>query len=178
MAGDWTVRLRYRAGLGILGFEPEFRALHVHADEAWIDGWNFSSDVNQVPSFGDFDGDGIAEFLVVSSWGIGVLKAKSGRWCQILVKPNGTKCDGWKLDTADNHFGPVADFNGDGRAEVLLSSPWGIGVFALQGNALHPLMMAANGSHLGDWIIARTDQVVGAGNFCTAKPSILIKKNS
>jgi hypothetical protein len=31
---------------------------------------------------------------------------------------------GW-LNTADNHLGPVADFDGDGRAEILVTSPWG-----------------------------------------------------
>ncbi len=45
-----------------------------------------------------------------------------------MMAPNGTRFGDWLLNTADNTFGPVGDFDGDGHAEILVSSPWGIGV--------------------------------------------------
>lgn len=41
-----------------------------------------------------------------------------------VIAPNGTRFGGWNLQTGDNRFGPVADFDGDGRAEMVISSPW------------------------------------------------------
>ena len=43
----------------------------------------------------------------------------------LMLAPNGTRFGGWLLNTADNHFGPVADFDGDGRAEILVTRPLG-----------------------------------------------------
>ena len=37
------------------------------------------------------------------------------------------------LNTADNRFELSADFDGDGRAEILVTSPWGIGILKLSG---------------------------------------------
>lgn len=40
---------------------------------------------------------------------------------------NGSRFGGWLLDTHDNHFKAFSDLTGDGRADVLVTSPWGIG---------------------------------------------------
>ena len=45
-----------------------------------------------------------------------------------MMQPNGTRFGGWLLNTADNHFGPAGDYDGDGKAEILVASPWGIGI--------------------------------------------------
>ena len=153
-------------------------------------GWLLNTADNHFGPPGDFDGDGHAETLVVSPWGIGMLKL-SGRddgrahdgaerhalrrlaaehgattrsvrpatstattrprssWrapgasacskragatmAAPMMAPNGTRFGGWLLNTADNSFGPVGDFDGDGHAEILVTSPWGIGVFKLTG---------------------------------------------
>jgi hypothetical protein len=36
------------------------------------------------------------------------------------MAPNGTRFGGWLLNTADNRFGPVGDFDGDGKTELLV----------------------------------------------------------
>lgn len=71
----------------------------------------------------DYDGDGRAEVFVSSPWGIGLLKFVDGTLTAPMMQPNGTRFDGWLLNTADNRFGPIGDYDGDGRAEILITSP-------------------------------------------------------
>lgn len=51
-----------------------------------------------------FDGDGRAEILVTSPWGIGILKLAGNTLNGPMMAANGTRFDGWLLNTADNHF--------------------------------------------------------------------------
>ena len=66
----------------------------------------------------DYDGDGRAEILITSPWGIGILEQSGSTMAAPTMKPNGTRFGGWLLNTADNHFGPPGDYDGDGRADV------------------------------------------------------------
>ena len=59
------------------------------------------------------------------------------------MQPNGTRFGGWLLNTADNHFGPPGDYDGDGRAELLVTSPWGIGILEQAGATMAAPTMAA-----------------------------------
>ena len=77
---------------------------------------------------GDVDGDGHTEVIVTSPWGIGILKQAGATMTAPMMAPNGTRFGGWLLNTGDNTFGPIADYDGDGRAEILVTSPWGIGI--------------------------------------------------
>jgi len=45
--------------------------------------------------------------------------------------------------------GKKSDFDGDGKAEILIASPWGIGILKLAGNTLTVPMMAPNGTRFG-----------------------------
>ena len=94
-------------------------------------GWLLNTADNTFGPVGDFDGDGHAEILVTSPWGIGVFKLAGGTFTCRMMAPNGTRFGGWLLNTADNTFGPVGDFDGDGHGEILVTSPWGIGMFKL-----------------------------------------------
>src|SRR3990170_4269252 len=99
----------------------------------------------------DFDGDGRSELLVSSPWGLGLLEMSGSTFNAAVMAPNGTRFGGWNLQTGDNRFGPTGDFDGDGRAEIVFSSPWGIGVLEQRENTLAPLMMAPNGTRFGGW---------------------------
>jgi hypothetical protein len=100
---------------------------------------------------GDVDGDKRAEILVSSPWGIGILKQSGATMTAPMMQPNGTRFGGWLLNTADNEFGPLADYDGDSRAEIVVTSPWGIGILKLSGKTLAAPMMAANGTDFGGW---------------------------
>lgn len=168
--GDWTVRLRYRGCLGILGFDPQFRALHVHADQAWIDGWNFDTMLNTIRGIGDIDGDGIAEFVISSEWGIGVLKHDGSRWRQVMAAPKDTWFGGWRYDASVNvgkdMIQAIGNFSGGAAREILLTSSWGIGVLKLAGSTLTSVVVQPNGTQFGGWLFdSRANQIVGFGDM-------------
>jgi hypothetical protein len=58
-------------------------------------------------SVGDLDGDGHAESVVSSPWGVGVLKLAGDQLTAPMMAPNGTRFGGWLLNTADNQLGTV-----------------------------------------------------------------------
>jgi hypothetical protein len=57
------------------------------------------------------------------------------------LQPNGTRFGGWLLNTSDNQFGPAADYDGDGRVELLITSPWGFGILKQAGATMAAPMM-------------------------------------
>src|SRR5262245_3604536 len=116
-------------------------------------GWLLNTADNRFDLIGDFDGDGKTEMLVTSPWGIGVLKASGSTYAAPLMAPNGTRFGGWLLNTADNRFGPIGDFNGDGKVEILVTSPWGIGIFQMSGGTFTVLMMAETGTRIRGWLL-------------------------
>ncbi|HZK05011.1 MAG TPA: S8 family serine peptidase [Actinomycetaceae bacterium] len=131
-----------------------------------FNGWLLNTADNQFPLTGDFDGDGRAETLVTSPWGIGVLKTSGNSYTALMLKPNGTRFGGWLLNTADNEFGPVGDFDGDGRDEILIRSPWGIALLKLSGSTFITVVMAANGTRFGGWLLNTADNRFGpVGDF-------------
>src|SRR5438094_9242499 len=105
----------------------------------------------------DFDGDGKAEIPVSSPWGIGILKLSGSTLNAPMMAPNGTRFGGWLLNTADNHLDPTGDLDGDGRDEILVASPWGIGVLELSGGRLAAPMMAASATRLGGGQLTAAD---------------------
>ena len=83
-----------------------------------------------------------------------------------MMQPNGTRFGGWLLNTADNAFGPAADFNGDGVPELFIRSPWGVGILRQAGNTMTVLMMAPNGTRFGGWLLNTADNSFGsAGKY-------------
>jgi subtilisin family serine protease len=131
-----------------------------------FDGWLLNTVDNRFPQTGDFDGDGRAEMLVTSPWGVGVLELSGGTYRAPMLKPNGTRFGGWLLNTADNWFGPVGDFDGDGRVEILVRSPWGIALLKLSGSTFVTVLIAANGTRFGGWLLNTADNWFGpVGDF-------------
>ncbi|WP_088889262.1 FG-GAP-like repeat-containing protein [Leptolyngbya ohadii] len=120
-------------------------------------GWLLNTADNRFDLMADFDGDGRTEILVTSPWGMGILKQSGNTLTAPMMAPNGTRFGGWLLNTVDNRFGPVGDFDGDGRAEILVTSPWGISIFKLSGNTITVPAIAANGTRFGDWLLNTAD---------------------
>jgi acyl-CoA hydrolase len=126
-------------------------------------GWLLNTADNHFGPPGDYDGDGNAEILVVSPWGIGILEQAGSTMAAPMIAPNGTRFGGWLLNTADNSFEPVGDFDGDGKAELLVSSPWGLGVLEQAGTTMAAPMMAPNGTRFGGWLLNTADNRLGTG---------------
>lgn len=135
-------------GLGVLGLAgTSLTSTSVHASGTRLGDWVWDSTADRIVGVGDFDGDGHDEILVVSDWGLGIVSLATGR--SLVAVANGTRCGGWLLDTAKNTLRLVADVDGDGRAEIVISSPWGIGVLKLAGTTLTSVALHANGTGLG-----------------------------
>jgi hypothetical protein len=120
-------------------------------------GWLLNTADNSLSAVGDLDGDGPSELLITSPWGIGVLKLSGSTFAVPMIAPNGTRFGGWLLNTADNSFGRVGDFDGIGRTELLVTSPWGLGIFTLSGGTINVPMMAPNGTRFGEWLLNTGD---------------------
>lgn len=119
-----------------------------------------------VGSYLDFDGDGRAEVPIRSAWGIGLLEFTGGALGSPALKPNGARFGGWLLNTTDNVFVEAVDVDGDGRAEMLVTSPWGIGVIKQAGSGFNGIALAGNGTRIGGWLLNTADNRIGPiGDF-------------
>ena len=149
-------------GIGILKLSGgTLTAPMMAANGTRFGGWLLNTGDNQFGPAADYDGDGHAEILVKSPWGIGILKLSGSILNAPMMAPNGTRFGGWLLNTADNQFGPAADYDGDGHAELLISSPWGLGILKLVGGTLNAPMMAPNGTRFGGWLLNTADNRFG-----------------
>lgn len=145
-------------GIGILKLSGStFTVMMMARNGTRFGGWLLNTADNHLVTMADLDGDGKAEIVITSPWGIGILKLSGNTLIAQIMAPNGTRFGGWLLNTLDNRLGPVADFDGDGRAELFISSPWGIGVFKLAGNTFSVPMMAPNGTRFGNWLLNTAD---------------------
>src|SRR5437588_633714 len=124
-------------------------------------GWLLNTADNVIGDIADYDGDGRDEILIYSPWGIGILKLSGSTLTPIMMAPNGTRFGGWLLNTADNEFGPAADYDGDRHAELFVSSPWGLGILKLSGSTLTAPMMQPNGTRFGGWLLNSADNAFG-----------------
>ncbi|MBW4491208.1 MAG: VCBS repeat-containing protein [Trichocoleus desertorum ATA4-8-CV12] len=145
-------------GIGVLKLSGNLLTSAVMAPNGTrFGGWLLNTADNRFDLMADFDGDGRTEILVTSPWGIGILKQSGNTLTAAMMAPNGTRFGDWLLNTADNRFGPVGDFDGDGRAEILVTSPWGLSIFKLSGNTMTVSAIAANGTRFGDWLLNTAD---------------------
>jgi hypothetical protein len=149
-------------GIGVLKQRGNsFGALMLAPNGTRFGGWLLNTTDNHFQWAYDVDGDHCAEIMVTSPWGIGLLALGTGTLDCPVICPNGTCFDGWVLNTADNRFGPVADLDGDGCAEIVITSPWGIGVLKQRGNSFGALMLAPNGMRFGGWLLNTADDGFG-----------------
>jgi hypothetical protein len=168
--GDWSLRLRNRNGLGIVGAGAALASVAVHPQHAWVDEWNFEAGTNPVGGIGDLDGDGVDEIVVTSDWGIGILRHDGVSFRTLMQAPRDTWFGGWRWDatvnTGRDRIQDVVDFTGDGRREILVWSNWGMATLAFGNGTLQPSAIHPNGSRLGGWLFdTSTNVYVGAGRF-------------
>jgi len=149
-------------GIGVLEqLGNTMSGLMLAANGTRFGGWLLNTSDNEVGPLADYDGDGKAEIFISSPWGIGILSFSGSTLTCPMLQPNGTRFGGWLLNTSDNNIGPVADYDGDGKAEILVSSPWGIGILKLSGNTMNCLMLSANGTRFGGWLLDTSQNIFG-----------------
>ena len=145
-------------GLGMLGLtQNNLTRQTASSNSTKLGGWTLNTADNYFKAKADFDGDGRSEVLVVNPSGIGILKFVNGSFSSIATAQNGTRLGGWIINTADNQFLHAANFDGDIKEEILVSSTWGIGILKFGNNTIAPLMIAQNGTRLGNWVLNTAD---------------------
>jgi len=131
-------------------------------------GWLLNTQNDDFGPAGDFDGDGLSELIVTSGWGLGILKQQGGTFAAPFMAANGTKLGDWMLNTPDNRFGPIGDFDGDGHDEILAISRWGIGILKLSDGKLKSIAMLQSGTAvgIGGWRMdINTTRFTAVGDF-------------
>jgi hypothetical protein len=150
------------AGIAILKLAgTTLTALTSQPNGSSLGAWTLDTSVNCFGPTADYDGDGHDEILVTSPWGIGILKLAGDTFTSPVIQPNGTRLGGWALDTSNNKFGPAADYDGNGHAEILVTSSWGIAVLAVSGNTFISPVIQSNGTRLGTWILDTSNNKFG-----------------
>lgn len=154
VSSPWGIGILKRSGTSMI-------PLMMQPNGTRFGGWLLNTADNILGEIADFDGDGHDEVFIKSPWGIGILKLSGTTMTAPMMQPNGTRFGGWLLNTIDNSFGPAADYDGDGKAEILVTSPWGIGILKMSGATMTPLMMAPNGTRFGGWLLNTADNDFG-----------------
>lgn len=153
-------------GIGILTLQGNtLRSLVVKPNGTRFGGWNFTSRQNNIQRIADFTGDGAADLLVTSGWGIGVLKLQGSSLTGAVVKANGTRFGVWNYQSRDNRIPAIGDFNGDGKTDIVVTSGWGLGILTVSGNSLSALMVKPQGTRFGGWNYASSNVIRDAGDF-------------
>jgi len=154
-------------GLGVVTHvDGQWRALAVKPSGTRLGSWNLNADNDRVLGVGDFDGDGKDELVLASGWGIGILRHTGSTFTHLMMAPSGARFGGWNFNATGDTIRAIDDFNGDGKADLVITSAWGIGVLTRSGATLTPLMAAPGGTQFGGWNFNATgDLIRGAGDF-------------
>lgn len=108
-------------------------------------------------STGDYNGDGRDDFIINtlsngSKSGIAVLSLINGNFVSLASAEYGENLGGWHFGK-DDWFQVIADFDGDKKVEILVSSDWGIGMLeTTSGGELSQIFHKPNGTRFGGWL--------------------------
>jgi hypothetical protein len=111
------------------------------------------------------------QIMVVDSAGVHVLEldAANARLRRVAFVANGTRIDGWVIDTGNNRRQPAGDLDGDGRAEMFICSAWCFGVLDVDaGNHIRCHTLTPYGSVLKGRFLQSGDVDVGYGQLVGA----------
>ena len=152
--------------LGLISMvDGQFAEAAVLATGESVGGWHYGAR-NTFAGTGDFNGDGLADLILMSTWGIGILTYDGSSWQPLLVSPNGSWFGYWHFSSLDNAIQGIGDFNGDGKDDLLMTSTWGIGLLTLQGATLTHITMAPNGTRFGGWLYDSVlNTIAGVGDI-------------
>lgn len=146
-------------GIGIITFSGNrWHSLLTQPFGTRFGEWLFGKH-DHISGVGDFNQDGKDDILIRSGWGIGILTLEGSTLDHLMLKPYGTKFGDWEIKKLDRHEA-VADFNGDGSSDLLVSNQSeGLGILTLSGNGLRQLMKKPHGTKFGEWIYGKYDQI-------------------
>ncbi|MEV1145072.1 D-arabinono-1,4-lactone oxidase [Micromonospora sp. NPDC049799] len=156
--------------IGVIGFDSGLVSRAVHPHRAWIDGWNFDPAGQHIRGVGDLSGDGRAEAVVTSDWGIGVLHHDGRGFRCPFGAPRDTMFGRWRYDATNrpgrDRIVAIGNFTGSAHHEVLVWSDIGLTTLARTATGLAPSRLHLNGTRLGGWVLSTLDnRYHGSGRF-------------
>jgi subtilisin family serine protease len=165
-------------GIGILTYDgASLTSLMLAPTGTWFGGWHYNSVGDHIVAIADFNGDGKDDILITSAWGIGILTWDGTSLSSLMLAPNETSFGGWRFQSGVNRIVGTADFNGDGKDDILITSAWGIGILTLDRSTLTSLMLAPSETWFGGWRFqSALNSIEGFGDFnADGKDDILIR---
>jgi hypothetical protein len=166
-------------GIATLEYDGvSFVPSRIHENGIRFGEWLLGTAGNTYWGCGQFDSDRKKDMVLTSPWGLGIISLQNSS--HVYMAPNGTRFGGWLFDSAGNTIRLIADLDGDGMDEILISSPWGIGVLKMVGGTLTSVAMHANGENLGGYVVQNTHNFVLADNLSSSNPvenQILVTDN-
>jgi hypothetical protein len=100
----------------------------IQSNGTWFGGWRYNNQDNVIEGIGYINGDGLDDLVMSSPWGLTILKLQNNTLTTILIKANGTWFGGWCYNPDNDTINKIADFNGDGHEDILMTSDLGIGI--------------------------------------------------
>lgn len=139
-------------------------------NNTWFGGWSYNSKNDTIEGIGDFDGDGKDDILISSKWGIGVLEVAGPSLYNLsfksyVCKPNGTRFKYWSYNSANDTIQGIADFNNDGKDDILITSSWGVGILTYSNGSFKTLVCKPFGTRFGGWYYGKDDTLGHFGDF-------------
>jgi hypothetical protein len=150
-------------GIGLLKYNgSHFQALMTAPRDTWFGGWRYDATINRgrdrIMALRNFTGTSKNEIMIWSSWGITTLEYSDASLFPTRIHENGARLGGWLVNTADNVYCGSGQFGSDSRNDMVLTSPWGMGIISLQrGTHVH---MLPNGTRLGGWLLNSTENTI------------------
>ncbi len=150
-------------GIGILKYNgSHFRALLTSPRDTWFGGWRYDATINpgrdRIMGVHNFTGTSKSEIMIWSSWGITTLEYNGSSLVPSRIYANGTWLGNWFLNTADNVYCGSGQFDNDVRKDMVIMSPWGLGIISIQ-NSRH-VYMAPNGTRFGEWLLDNRNNTI------------------
>jgi hypothetical protein len=152
--------------LGILGLDPsdnllcEFKC----SEGQWMGSWHYGAD-NEILGTGNFNQDGMVDFLIGSTWGFGIIScSETDGMTTLFLAAAGTMLGDWLLGP-DDTVCCIGDFNGDMKDDWMFRNSSEIGIMTLdESDVPHRINTVRIGTRMGNWLYGH-DDVVGVGDY-------------
>jgi hypothetical protein len=159
-------------GMTTLEFTGSMTPTRIHANGVRLGGWVLNTADNWYAGSGRFDSDSRHDMALTSPWGLGLISLQAGT--SIFMAANGSRLGDWQLDTRSDRIHLIADFDGDGRDEIVIGGRRGIAVLKLVENRLIAIALHEFGANLGGYLLGSTDHFVLADRFRGTAAQILV----